>query len=613
MAVWFLGSDKYSLVAPWATGTVYAVGALVTQKTTPAAGSERVFVCTTAGTSHATTEPVWVTTKGAIQPSDNGVIWQECTGRAAVNGDTTDVIRWPQNTAVILGQPIKDASNNLFLCTTGGTTNNTAEPTWNTTPGAATNETGSSVTWVCIGTTFAAWAAPHARLRNAASFAPAGDTILVSDAHAATEAAIVTVTFNGTTLLTQVICVDRTASLATGIAGLSGHLKTTATDKSTGASTAYNTVGSAYIDGLTVSCGTGSTSITLHSNIASAGYQYWKNCTMDLSSSGGAGVLNVGQTNTVRAQTTVFDNVSLKCSNSAHGLVIRTPFTWKNSAAALTGSAVPATLVKSVANNPAVARFEGLDLSPMGSGTLVATGASQNIDSLFQDCRLGTGFIISATPISPGSQRIWLRNCDSGATNYNYSKTGYEGTVTDDTSTTRASGASDGTTKFSLKLTGNGNASWITPLYTDWMLCDNFRLVARTLAVPIISSGTLTNADIFIEIRYPGSASYPLGTYDVSTRSADIFAAGSNQPTDSVSVWANPPATPVKQVLQATITPAVSGPIWFRIGLIKNTTVWADLLAVPGAKRAYMAGEGGFNVSVGLINLPVGMNGGCNG
>lgn len=52
---------------------------------------------------------------------------------------------WVKNTVVVAGQSITDANGNLQRVTTGGTTNNTAEPTWNTT--AAGTTTDGTVTW----------------------------------------------------------------------------------------------------------------------------------------------------------------------------------------------------------------------------------------------------------------------------------------------------------------------------------------------------------------------------------------------------------------------------------------------------------------------------------
>lgn len=94
---------------------------------------------------------------------------------------------WPQNTAVVVGQAITDSNGNLQQIATGGngTTNNTAEPTWNTTVGGTT--TDGSATWTNMGPslgtvkilTGAAAQSPLAELSQSASIpaAVSGDTI----------------------------------------------------------------------------------------------------------------------------------------------------------------------------------------------------------------------------------------------------------------------------------------------------------------------------------------------------------------------------------------------------------------------------------------------------
>lgn len=55
----------------WATGTAYVAGDVIR----PTSGNGRLYVCSTGGTSHASTEPTWTTTLYDEQPSDNGVQW----------------------------------------------------------------------------------------------------------------------------------------------------------------------------------------------------------------------------------------------------------------------------------------------------------------------------------------------------------------------------------------------------------------------------------------------------------------------------------------------------------------------------------------------------------
>lgn len=59
---------------------------------------------------------------------------------------------WPQDVAVVAGQYVIDSNGNLQQCTTAGTTNNTAEPTWNQTVAGTTTD-GTAV-WTLLGVSY---------------------------------------------------------------------------------------------------------------------------------------------------------------------------------------------------------------------------------------------------------------------------------------------------------------------------------------------------------------------------------------------------------------------------------------------------------------------------
>ncbi|MDE2097808.1 MAG: hypothetical protein KGL39_11215 [Patescibacteria group bacterium] len=83
MADWYLSSVKYALVAQWAASTVYAPGAIIRQLATPSVFNGRCFRTTAGGTS-GSSEPSWVLTKGAAQPTDGTITdWVEVTGNSA--------------------------------------------------------------------------------------------------------------------------------------------------------------------------------------------------------------------------------------------------------------------------------------------------------------------------------------------------------------------------------------------------------------------------------------------------------------------------------------------------------------------------------------------------
>lgn len=81
MADWYVSSVAYAAVAQWAAGQAVSVGVFRRQLAAPAMGNERVFRCTTAGTTGGA-EPTWNLGANATT-NDNGVVWTECTGQSA--------------------------------------------------------------------------------------------------------------------------------------------------------------------------------------------------------------------------------------------------------------------------------------------------------------------------------------------------------------------------------------------------------------------------------------------------------------------------------------------------------------------------------------------------
>lgn len=82
MANVYVSSVAYAAVAQWTASTAYTVGQYVRQRATPAYGNERVFKCTTAGTS-LSTEPTWNLGDGATTTESAGPVWTQVAGREA--------------------------------------------------------------------------------------------------------------------------------------------------------------------------------------------------------------------------------------------------------------------------------------------------------------------------------------------------------------------------------------------------------------------------------------------------------------------------------------------------------------------------------------------------
>lgn len=88
MANVYVSSVSYTAVAQWAGLTAYSStsnggrGDYVRQLAAPSIANERVFRCTTAGTSLAS-EPAWTVTKNGVTTEVAGPVWTECTGQEA--------------------------------------------------------------------------------------------------------------------------------------------------------------------------------------------------------------------------------------------------------------------------------------------------------------------------------------------------------------------------------------------------------------------------------------------------------------------------------------------------------------------------------------------------
>lgn len=519
MAIQYVGSTKWTAVTAWAALTSYSVGDIRRQLAAVAAGNERVFRCTTAGTSLGS-EPSWTLTAGGTTTEVAGPVWTEITGISTYNS--------PNN-----------------------------------------------------------FAAPHARLRNAfaAGWMAAGDSAYVSNNHAATEAANVTLTSPGTAASPcHILCIDDTNATAT--------LAATASEATTG-TTNLAFAGFAYSYGLIYSCGNGASSITGAGFISSAPW-YW--------------VIEAGQLKFVNTSASTRwlvglsgnateDDCGLELINTTvsfgavgQGFIIRCPFKWSATPTAIQGT-VPTTLFLGATGNSGWAEIDDVDLIAIDTGNnLVDVAVAMFTRYTFRRCKLGSGYtaVTGANP-SQGGPTVELINCDSGDTNYRYEFHGYPGSITPETTIVRTSGASDGTTTLAHKFVSSANSKLYFPLRGPWMSFWNETLGSVTLAIPVITDNvTLTDAEAWLEVEHLGTSGFPLGLV-TNDRAASILATPANQATDGTSTWTTTGlTTPVKQTLGLAVTPAEKGMIRARVCLAKaSTTMYVDPKLLSTSGRQY--------------------------
>lgn len=575
----------YFAVGAWVLTTTKVCGNLI-RATAPAVGSERVHVCisSTAGTgATGATEPTWVTTRGG-KTTDGTLVWQEATGIAALNGDlSTNTPTWTivKNTAVTLGQVIQNVAGTLVLiCTTAGTAGNGAEPSWAAFTNAGATTADNTVTWTTLGASFAAWAAPHARLGNAlaSTWVQAGNKVFVGDNHAETQAATNTLNQVGTTANPIfVYCVDRTVAVPPG----TGNLKTTATISTTG-NNGFNIGGGngcgQYFYGITFNCGSGANAATF--GIAGSGVgPYWlafDSCSLALAETG-AGAMNFGK-DTYSCKIRLI-NTTLSFGGTGQMVIVgAADFGWANTASALLGAAVPTTLFSGAINSRSGTMVcQGVDFSAAGAGkTIVGSSSNCNLHATLIDCKLGASVTVAATPASPGITTDVIR-CDSGATNYFDSRYWYEGTQIVETTIVRTGGATDGTTVESWKLVATANSKWLLPFESQPITIWNdatSAITTLTLYGTTTGGGVPNNDDIWVEVEYLGSSATPQGSFITTTKANNLAASVTTNNSSDASTWGGGGAGNGFKMVVPSFTPGMKGPLNIIIHVAKASATY---------------------------------------
>lgn len=427
------------------------------------------------------------------------------------------------------------------------------------------------------------WALAKATVAGAASGAAAGDTINVSQAHAETSAAAVTIALGGTNANpVNLLCVNDAAEPPTAL-DTSGEIATTGT----GALTIH---GAAFIRGLTFSCGSGAVNTNLNVNPYNSNSnkrQTYEQCSFIMGASGSSTSINVngnvGANNT--DNSTLWHNCHIKSAAlSAFAVRVFGRFVWKG------GSVLPGHVGSSKgligsadsAGEGSFGDFAGLDLTNMG--------ASQ---ALFQSTPSTARFVIRNSKLPPGwtgnlvsgainvADRYEMHNCDSADTNYRLWIEDYYGSVKSETTVVRTNGANDGTTAFAWRITSSANVNYplaalITPdVPVRW---NSVVGTPITITVEILhdSLTPLRDDEIWLDVQHLGTSGFPMSTF-TSDAKANILAAAANHAA-STEAWTTTGMTnPNRQKLSVTVTPQEAGYLQAKVHLAKaGYTVFID-------------------------------------
>lgn len=418
----------------------------------------------------------------------------------------------------------------------------------------------------------ATWALAKADLTGAAAIDAAGDTIWVSDNHAETTAATITLNFAGTlTSPVRVLCGDDAAEPPTALA-------TTASVAVTGSSN-ININGSLYCYGIFFDC---ANILTLCGSSANQ-VQTYESCKFKVNGGGSAGQIALAAGSNQTYKTTL-----INCTFE-FGHVNNTPITMRGDAYIRGGN------FAGTSNSPSTAVFQfdvdrtagrmvadGLDFSNLGSTVSLFRGGATPISSgkaVLRNCRLPaswSGSLCSAAPASPG-QRYEMWNCDSADTNYRIWIEDYAGSIKHSSAIYKDSFS--GGTKHSYVFASTANAEYpFIHLVGPDFFADNATTGSSvTATVEIVTDGvTLKDDECWLEVMYLGTSGVPLGTW-ITDCKADVLATAANQTTSTETWTTTGLASPTKQKLSVTFTPQEAGYIIGRVVLAKaSTTVYVD-------------------------------------
>jgi hypothetical protein len=575
----YISSAKYAAVTAWATGAAKTLGQIVRQLTTPTVGNERCFVCTTAGTTHATTEPTWVLTRGS-PTTDNTVTWTEMTGVPALNGDGTTGPTWllgAKGQTSSVGHVIVDAATtHVFMCTVSGTSGSGAEPSWNT--AAVGNTTAdNTATWMYLGLTssFTKWGAPHARIQNAL-VSNWGDDLCnkfyVGHDHAESYAIGLSWTDRGQRVRNvpghvagplDLICVNTAGSTPP----VSADLATTGTVTTTGSNSITLQGFWRVVYGLSFIVGSGGSGNSQLQVCAGAEDQFFENCTFALATSGASATFQLNNANSsgrirFKGCTYTFGNAGQTFST---GCAIR----FDDCTFAATGT-VPTTLISgSGVNNDWV--FNGCDLSALSAKNLFTNLSTSGIYASFNDCKFPSSWNMLVSPLTGnhGAQRFTVSRCHSSGNNWQFQTADVHGTLTAVNDVTVASGAVDNATQFSWKVdtmtgTNMGSQYFQTPQIGVWNPTIGANVTVTMYGI-VNAAAVPTNAEVWMETTYLGTSGSTKATR-TSGRVADFLATPANLTTDTSAWDANVTAranTTAYVLGQAIKTASNSGRVFF--------------------------------------------------
>jgi hypothetical protein len=414
--------------------------------------------------------------------------------------------------------------------------------------------------------TGADWTNAYVTLTAAIAGSAAGDDIWVAADHAESTAGAVSLVFPGSSASpNRVICAIHTGT----VPPVSADLRTTATVSTTGAN-AITIRGNTYIYGIIFNAGSAANSASLSIGGVGSAITTMVSCGLVLNNTNAASRIRIespGNTShsvLLRNTTMTFGSTSQRC------LVNATRWRWENTASAIAGATIPTTLFDMDTGNVTTTTLHGVDLSALTSGTgstIFGFAANQPALNILQDCKLGSGVTVAATPTANYASETFVIRSNSGAVSYTTELYAGLGTETVETTIVRTGGFAVNGTTIAKKYVTGANAKQHKPFAAIPIAVANSTTGSnRTVTVYGVWGGGAvpTNADIWFDVYYLGSASTPQATV-VTNGKDDVLATATNQTADASSTWGGSTTKFKMTVTLSSPQPQLAGEMYVRI------------------------------------------------
>jgi len=221
----------------------------------------------------------------------------------------------------------------------------------------------------------------------------------------------------------------------------------------------------------------------------------------------------------------------------------------------------------------------GMDLSAMGSSSLIGDTSTAAGVARFSQCKLGSGYVMLSTQTraSRAGAEVYVFDCASGDTHGLFGYANAMGSVVSDTGIYVTAGAA----AQSWKIVTTANCSFYTPFETPWLGYYNTGTSAITPYIEILRDGSATayqDDEVWMDIAAKVTTTSTIATLysdrmtPLGTPANQAAGAGTGSWTgENATAWSG------KCAIGSSITPAETGHIQARIVVGEpSITVYAD-------------------------------------